>query len=220
MLKKVVTILFLMILANNVWAQDSCYAYASIKNFIKSKNAKRCNWSYIQPSNNNQFLHQDNEYYFYTPHDIRSLAYNVKTYFIIRYQDAWFVNTERLGIGKGFAKVLTSGKYWVIKAAAPQHNFQDLALKYNDATGRFEQSQDKTNIRKFMYYALDSGTMEKTALTFAGMLKLLSPYEALQIQFVKDKYNDNPLVIIEYIKEINRFIDYFENVKTKQDKIK
>lgn len=199
-----------------VQAQDSCYAFTSIKNYTRHNINKTCNWEYVQPLNNNHFAYQENEFYFFEPFDKRSLQYILRTYLLIYRQQTWYINTERLGIGRGFARVHTTGRYWVIKASIPQVNQDNLSLKYNGTTGKFEQLTDVSNTRKMMYYAVHSGTMETTALTFAGMLKLLNPYETLQLQFVKDKYNDDPIVIISYIEEINRYIDFAEKQKQQQ----
>lgn len=204
------------LLPGAVTAQDSCYAFTSIKNYTKHNINKTCNWEYIQPLNNNHFAYQENEFYFFEPYDKRSLQYILRTYLLIHWQQGWYINTERLGIGRGFAKVQTSGRYWVIKASIPQVNQENLSLKYNETDGRFEQLTDVPNIRKSMYYAVHSGSLETTPLTFAGMLKLLNPYETLQLQFVKDKYNDDPFVIIAYINEINRYIDFAEKQKQQQ----
>gem|GEM_PF-1322749 len=200
-----------------VQAQDSCYAFTSIKNYTRHNINKICNWEYVQPLNNNHFADQENEFYFFEPFDKRSLQYILKTYLLIYQQQAWYINTERLGIGRGFARVQTSGRYWVIKASTPQVNQENLALKYNESDGKFEQLTNVPNIRKIMYYAVNSVTLETTPLTFAGMLKLLNPYETLQMEFVKDKYNDDPYVIISYIKEINRYIDFSEKQKQQQE---
>jgi hypothetical protein len=207
------------IIMHTSYAQDSCVAYTSIKSYTQNQANKICEWAYVQPLNNNKIVvEDDNEYYFFEPGDKKSLLYILRTYLLIHHNNQWYVNTERLGLGKGFAKVLITGKYWVIKSCSPQINQDNLSLRYNKNNGKFEPLQHTTNARQYMYYAIHSESLAPTPLTFAGMLQLLSPYEALQYQFVKDKRNDHPHIIIAYIKEINSYINFQEQQDKEQRK--
>ncbi len=196
-----------------VWSQtndDSCVAYTSIRNIKKQVAETSCHFALVSPNNNVHFSKHENEYYIYKPYDKRSLSYYLTKYVVVFTKGHWYVNMERLGIGQGFSKVLTQGEYWVVLSAMGNHEPEEPELKYDEQTGLFTPVGIQPQVRKYMYYALDSKTLEKTPLTFAGMLKLLSKYETLQLQFVKDKYNDDPYVIIQYVNELNRYIKHFE----------
>lgn len=167
----------------------------------------------VQAISKDHKVYHHNEYYFYKKNDKRSLAYIQKTAAYILYDDTMYVNSSRLGLGVGFNKVWTSGQFWAIQTANPVQDNEHFDIKYNNQTGHFEADTSKKVVRQYMYYALDTKSFQLTALTFAGMLKILNAYPNLQLQFVKDKYNDDPFVILAYVQELNRYIKYFENKK-------
>lgn len=195
-------------------SSDTCKVFTSWRNVQHNKYQEATDFDMVQPVNNVHFSQQENEIYFFKKYNKRSLPFILKSYNMIAFKDDIYLNAERLGIGFGFNKLLTDGRYWVVMSAKPQHATGNLDIKYDDSTGMFIPDSTSINIRHYMYYAIDTKNMETTALTFAGMLKILSQYPSLQMQFVKDKYNDEPSRIIAYVQELNRYINYFEQRKT------
>lgn len=195
-------VLFLLLLpgfclAQHLPANNACYT--SVRNLIKQSSAASCAFEKVAPLNINNKGLQQGEAYFYKKREKNSIHYISQTYVAIQHQDTLYLNCEKLSIGSGFARVLSQGKYYVVLAATPQKKANDLDLKYEDATGIFEPKSDAVNVRQFMMYAVDAKTFKKTALTFAGMIQLTSAYPDLQLQFVKDAYNDQWSVILGYV---------------------
>ena len=198
------------------WSQDSCKAFTSFRNLKLNKYQWCKEVAKVQPINNLHFSSQENECYFFIPHNKRSISYYLKMYVCLDYQDAIYLNASRIGLGIGFNKVLTKGKYWVVLAVNPQHNSESLDLKFDNTTGFFMPDSSAVNSRHYMYYAIDTSNMSNTPLTFAGMLKILSPFPSLQRQFVADKYNDEPMILLAYVQELNRYIAYFGDKKQQE----
>jgi len=190
----------LISLVETTYATDACYS--SFKKLQKKTSSSNCTFEKATPINANNKGIIQGETYFYKRNDKNSLNYASQAYVGIVHQDSLYLNCDKLGIGTGFAKVLSQGKYYIILAAIPQKKSYDLDLTYVTETGTFEPKKDAINIRQFMMYAIDAQTFKKTALTFAGMLKLTAEFPELQLKYVKDPYNDQWSTTLEYIQQL------------------
>jgi hypothetical protein len=205
-----------LLLLPNVWEQSEMSktkVYTSLKNLKQDKAMFIPALQKVVPKNNMHFSKEVNESYFFIKNQPHSI-YKISTQYVaIIHDDTLYLNMDRLRLGEGFAKILTQGKYWVVQAANIIYHSDEQErtdLIYESSSGTYKPTDHNGLSRKYMYYAIDSKTFDKIPLTFAGMIKILSFNEPLQIQFVKDKYNDDPYVMMQYVQEINRYINYFD----------
>jgi|GEM_PF-1452325 len=128
--------------------------------------------------------------------------------YAVSHNDTLYINCRKLGIGVGFANVLLQGRYLLFKAYIPNQSHQLSDQFAQGVISALEGTapapgQDHIIKQIIFHWAIDTHTGETTMLTYAGILKLLQPFESLTREFLTEEDKGTEEVIVSYLTQIN-----------------